>query len=224
MTRIELAEAVAVLTRILAALSAAGQPAAGSAGADARRAIGALQADASAEISDGSTIGADLANCFALAVEAGATLDGLARAREAIEAETPTGEPGKALAAIGVWLALASEATIISDTDFTSRDEVDAVVARMHAAFLAAEDAAADADQSDGYRALVTLHGATVRDLVARSRPLPQMVSYSFARRFPAAMLANRLYGDASRTDELVAENHPVHPAFMPAAIRALGI
>jgi prophage DNA circulation protein len=38
----------------------------------------------------------------------------------------------------------------------------------------------------------------------------------------PALSLAQRLYQDAGRSDELVAEAVPIHPAFMPSRCRAL--
>jgi prophage DNA circulation protein len=69
---------------------------------------------------------------------------------------------------------------------------------------------------------MLALHAAVTRDLTQRGRPLPRMVSYNTAASLPALALANRIYGDASRTDELIAENRAVHPLFMPAAGRAL--
>jgi prophage DNA circulation protein len=48
------------------------------------------------------------------------------------------------------------------------------------------------------------------------------MVAYAFPDRRPVLAIAQALYGDAGRADELRAENKVVHPLFMPAAGRAL--
>jgi hypothetical protein len=90
------------------------------------------------------------------------------------------------------------------------------------AAFDAAEVAAADASDTDVYRALVTLHSATVSDLSTRSIPLPNLVTYSFGRSYTALGLAQRLYTDPTRAEQLVGEGKVVHPYFMPPTGRAL--
>jgi prophage DNA circulation protein len=83
------------------------------------------------------------------------------------------------------------------------------------------DKAANDFDQVT-VRALVSLRAAVMRDLTARARPLPKMVSFAFPRRQPALWIAQRLYGDGDRYAEVIAENAAVHPLFMPAAGRAL--
>ena len=86
-----------------------------------------------------------------------------------------------------------------------------------------AQDFAAAQFNNTVWRALLALHGAVVRDLGARARPLPRIVPYSVATRLPLLTLANRLFGDAGRSEELLAENRDtVHPLFMPADGRAL--
>jgi prophage DNA circulation protein len=39
---------------------------------------------------------------------------------------------------------------------------------------------------------------------------------------YPALALSNRIYADGSRSEELIAENQTVHPAFMQRDIIAL--
>ena len=51
---------------------------------------------------------------------------------------------------------------------------------------------------------------------------LPRMVSYTVGAVMPALTLANRIYADAGRADELAAENKIIHPAFCPREGRAL--
>jgi prophage DNA circulation protein len=70
--------------------------------------------------------------------------------------------------------------------------------------------------------ALITLHGAVANDLSTRALPLPAIVTYTFPQRMPALWIAQRLYQDATRTGDLIAENNPVHPLFMPETGRAL--
>jgi prophage DNA circulation protein len=48
------------------------------------------------------------------------------------------------------------------------------------------------------------------------------MVTYSFTTRMPSLWMVQRLYTDASRNDELIAENKPIHPLFMPSSGVAL--
>ena len=47
-------------------------------------------------------------------------------------------------------------------------------------------------------------------------------MSYTVGAVMPALTLANRIYADAGRADELVAENKIIHPAFCPREGRAL--
>jgi prophage DNA circulation protein len=51
---------------------------------------------------------------------------------------------------------------------------------------------------------------------------LPRMVSYQLPASLPALTVANLLYGDGARFDELIAENGTVHPAFMQRDLVAL--
>lgn len=221
MNVIDRTQAVLLLGRMLDAIASVTRDATGLAAANLRAAIGSLRADAAADIEAGA-VGDALANCFDLARQAGATLDEMARVRSAAEAEAPKGIPATAIVNAAIRFALIQEALITSDTDFASRDDVDRVLDRMDTAFDAAETVAADSRDTATYRALVALHAAVAHDLSVRSRPLPRIVKFSFPNRRPALVLANFLYGDASRTDELIAENKPVHPAFMPQAVRVL--
>jgi prophage DNA circulation protein len=48
------------------------------------------------------------------------------------------------------------------------------------------------------------------------------MLQWRFSKVMSTLMLAQRLYYDASRADELRNENHIIHPAFSKLAGRAL--
>ncbi|OYZ03504.1 MAG: hypothetical protein B7Y42_00565 [Polaromonas sp. 28-63-22] len=71
---------------------------------------------------------------------------------------------------------------------------------------------------ADVARALSALRAAVVRDVTARAELLQQRASYTPQAVLPALVLAHRVYQDATRSDELVARNAVVHPAFVPAA------
>jgi prophage DNA circulation protein len=70
--------------------------------------------------------------------------------------------------------------------------------------------------------ALTTLRAAVVRDVAARAEFLKQRSSYTPQTVLPAVVLAHRVYGDATRADELADRNAVPHPAFVPA--RALEV
>jgi prophage DNA circulation protein len=46
--------------------------------------------------------------------------------------------------------------------------------------------------------------------------------SFSFAQPLPALLLAQQIYGDATRADQLVGQVDPPHPLFFPASFQAL--
>lgn len=76
--------------------------------------------------------------------------------------------------------------------------------------------------QDATYNALRDLRTAVVQDLTSRGTSLAALVVVNTPLSLPAPALAQRLYKDAARADELVAEANPIHPAFMPVAFRAL--
>jgi len=214
--------AVAALKAVLDALLASGVDAASQDGAALRQLCGALSADAVGQVQAG-TFGPPLGACFAAATAAGATFAGMDQVRQEAQAVTASDLPVQRVAQTAVRLALAEIARILATTTFTSRQDIDAALARVNAAFIPAEDFAAAQFNNVVWRALLASHGDVVRDLTARARPLPRIVTYSFGTRMPLLTLANRLFGDAGRADELLAENRDtVHPLFMPGSGRTL--
>jgi prophage DNA circulation protein len=214
-------EAITVLTPVLAALADAVVDA--SAGAEFRRALGVLKSDLSNQVESGEVV-ASLSSLFDLAIRAGTTVQRMERVRVAAEAQTPFYLMGRVLMALSVRLALITETRVISQTTFASRTDVEALLAHLNDAFDSAEQDASANREAFVYRALVNLHAATVRDLLARSRPLPRMTTYTLARPTSAIRLAHRLYYNASRAEELWRENRAQtpHPLFMRPEGRAL--
>ncbi len=218
-TRI-LREAVDLLDAVLDKLIETATRASSDAAAELRRQCGAVMAQAPALIRT-NALGAPLWACYKAALAAGATADALTRLRVSIDELAAAGEPAIALKCAASRFAIIAECKALAAMTFRSKSEVDVYRTRITAAFDAAIDLAADRGEHEAMRALISLHAAATADLIARGRPLPRMIDYSFARPFPSLVVAQRIYGDASREPELVAENNPAHPLFMPAAGRA---
>lgn len=88
----------------------------------------------------------------------------------------------------------------------------------LDAEILIAGNEGADAS----FNALRTLRAAVVRDLTQRGAKLAPLMTVASPNPVPALVIAQRLYRDASRADELVVEANPRHPAFMPNSFTAL--
>lgn len=83
---------------------------------------------------------------------------------------------------------------------------------------------AGDAGDDGSYSALRALRQMTVAVLNQAGAGLPRLQQFAFNAALPALTLAERIYGDANRSGQLVAQAQPVHPAFMPTAFQALAI
>ncbi|WNC90961.1 DNA circularization N-terminal domain-containing protein [Paraburkholderia sp. FT54] len=81
---------------------------------------------------------------------------------------------------------------------------------------------AADQGEDDVYMSLRALRQSVVADLDARGSGLAATATFTFGATLPALTLANRMYRDSTRSDELVAQVDPVHPAFLPTQFNAL--
>ena len=81
---------------------------------------------------------------------------------------------------------------------------------------------AGDAGDDDTYMALRALRSAVVTDLRTRGAQLSAMTTFAFGASLPSLTLATRMYKDPSRSDEIVTEADPIHPAFMPSSFQAL--
>lgn len=222
MNRRDLNEAVSILTLQLNAILGLLRGQDGLASAKARTLIGEAIANAGQDIG-AATVGAKLFACFEQARILGATRVQMDSIRKLMLTQAPQGLAAVAIAISGVYFSLIEQAQIIAATTFVSHADVDALLVTMNAAFEPAEEFAGDAtDDPSLYQAIVALHSNITRDLIARARPLPRLVSYSFSIVQPALVLAQRLYQDPSRAEDLVAENRIVHPAFMPMQGRCL--
>ena len=83
-------------------------------------------------------------------------------------------------------------------------------------------EAAAASGADDLYRGWRALTALAMRDMIARAQSLPSLSSYATGTPLPAVALAQLLYQDPTRADQLAALNDVPHPLFMPAAGVAL--
>jgi prophage DNA circulation protein len=167
-------------------------------------------------------IGPELDSCFALAVQAGATLAQMEAVRRNTALETPQTLGGALIQNSLIQWCLAMESLIIANMTFDSRSDVDQIKAMMQTPFEDAEEQAADDMVQAVYQALVALHGSVVMHLCDVARPLPSMLNYQFAAPSNTLVIAYRLYSDSTRADQVRNENKIIHPAFAPARGQAL--
>ena len=81
---------------------------------------------------------------------------------------------------------------------------------------------AGDNGDDDSYSALIALRQAVVTALTTTGATLPSLETFTFNAPLSALVMANRLYQDSTRSDELIQEANPIHPAFMPTSLKAL--
>ena len=193
----------------------------GSLGINAKATIGWTSANCLMLIYYGF-IGGPLDSCFDQVRQAGATLPKMEEVRIMLSVEAPTTLGGTIIRDRAIQLCMAQQGKIISSMVFTSRQDVDALIYAIQGPFNDAEETAADTMSGADYIAIVELKAAIVNHLVSTARPLPSMLTYQFAAALPSLVISYKLYGDASRYDEIRNENKVVHPAFCPTIGQAL--
>jgi hypothetical protein len=208
--------AVLTLNAILDVTPTKGRP-----GADLRTAIGDFTTFG-LELIQYDQSGPRIADIFELARRNGISLAELSYVRTTAFNQEPVTAGGVLYRNSLVHLSLATEADIIANTEFKSRNAAEAMKDQMNDAFDAMEEQAADSMDSATYRALVTLHAAVTEYCVTAQYPLPVMLNFRFAQAGPTLVFAYKLYDDASRADQLKEENSVIHPMFMLNFGRAL--
>ena len=222
MKRVDATEAADIVGRMMQNLLRT-VPAQGRAGSAARTAINDTRMNA-LPLLMADDFGPTFANAFEATFLAGCTLPAMIDVRMQTELEEPQ-LPGAILVRdTGINFCLAIEGRVIAAMTFVSRQDVETLKANIAPSFADAEEIAADAMDSQTYQALVALHAAINNHLVRTALPLPRMVNYSFHEPLPSLVMAYRLYGDASRADEIRDENNIVHPAFCPPSGQALAV
>jgi prophage DNA circulation protein len=118
----------------------------------------------------------------------------------------------RALRALVRRVAVANLARVQTDADHASyQDALDArdtVLSRI-------DDEVEQAVDDDAIAVLLALRARTAKAIPASGATLPYLITYTPPATVPSLVLAQRLYGDASRADEIVARNSIRHPAFI---------
>lgn len=118
-----------------------------------------------------------------------------------------------AVAALSPAVA-AYQAASVEDASSTRADVLTAVDREI--------TAAGDAGDDGVYASLRATRATIVQAFNTEGAGLPTLKTVVTRRPMPSLALAQRLYRDASRADDLVARAGPPHPAFMPVSFRAL--
>lgn len=190
-------------------------------GSNLRRQIGRVRGDYFALLCNGGFAIA-LLTCFRLAHDANVQPARLAYVRQQLYEEEPSGPIATNIVMTAITFCLATESRMVANMTFVSRDDCEAMMKKMKIAFDAARDLAADAIDSNTYQTLTFLAGGLTNHLATSARPLPRMVNFNMALSLPSLAASHRIYYVADRAEELAAENHVIHPAFMPMALRGL--
>lgn len=157
-----------------------------------------------------------------------ATYSALAEQNQPVSATYPAGvqvqSAGNATRALFRRSMVIAASELSADYQPHSSAEAADVRSMLASALQDEIELAGNTGDDEAYQSLKALRAAVVQDLNTRAALLPTMVVVRTAEPIPALLLAHRLYDDIGRTDELVAEARPVHPAFMPTAFKALSI
>lgn len=196
--------------------------------------LGVAFQTAAANPSDSATLGA-AAQAYVVGVAAAANdpgdairlVSGLATFTPSNS--TPPGPVGAAMAsmqtALGALLrrtALAQLAVCVTTYQPSSQNDAYNVLASVVDLFDSEIDVAGDAGDDASYLALRALRQAVYADLNARGADLAVVATFSFNSPLPALALANRIYRDATRADQLVQQIQPIHPGFCAREFSAL--
>lgn len=119
-------------------------------------------------------------------------------------------------------LSAGAMASAAADVPLRSYDDAMVLLAAVSDTLDRAMLNAGDNGEDGLYEALMVLRSQTVSLLQARGASLAPMVQQRFGASLPVLYLANRLYQDAGRSDDLTDMANPVHPAFMPRTFKAL--
>ena len=222
MTGDEADEVLGIVQRMGPHILSAALDSTGSVGTALRRAVGMLISDVN--MINMPSFAFAFSVCLDLCRQSKATLATIDRVRKAALQEKPVSLPAVLTVNAIVRLTLATEARIIAYMVLRSRDEVERVATAMNDAFSQSSEVAADDCDQGTYMALINLHGSVTGYLADRGRVLPRVITYKYQMVMPALRMAQRAYANPSRYQELINENHVVHPAFCPTEGKMLAV
>lgn len=187
-----------------------------------RRLISILRGNAEDAVR-GETLGTQLAEIFLAADAAGATFTGVDNVRLYLMTQSASRSIyTQIIFRSALVMVLALESRIIVRTTFKTQDQVTNTIVYMRDAFDAARNVSVDEVDALVYQTITTMAGALINHLSIRELQLPRTLIYNIQMPMPSLYLANRIYQDATRADELETENDVVHPLFMPRKLKVL--
>lgn len=213
-------EAAPIVDAVLAALLT-WTPTRGRDGADLRATANDVRANV-LQLLQSDSIGPPLAECFQLARATGVSIKNIENVRATAAAFIPALAGATMIRDALIMFCLETQAHLLVETEFVSREDVERTRAMFNASFASIEEDVADRMDAMTYRAIVQLHAAISFFLVETARPLPRMLRFRFNLPLSTLAIAQKLYADAGRADELRHENKVVHPAFCQRSGRAL--
>ncbi len=121
-----------------------------------------------------------------------------------------------------VVLCTGAMAAAAVDANPTSRDEAEQLIQQVSEQLDKALLLAGDRGDDELYSSLLSIRSSFLETMQQRSAALSDLVQINIGRPMPALALANRIYQDAARANELIQEANVPHPAFMPSTMWVL--
>jgi hypothetical protein len=187
-----------------------------------RRLISIMQGDTQGAVRD-PTLGTQLQAIYQGVAAAGSSYTGIEAARQYLMQQS-AGESlySQALFRSALLMTLSAESLIITNIKFTNQDDAKSMI--MHVQDMFEEAKAVGIDDIDvmTYQALNALGGKLVSYLSSAVLQLPRLVKYDARFPMPSLYLAQRIYRNPTKSDEIEGENAVVNPAFCPRILRVL--
>jgi hypothetical protein len=215
-------DAAAMLTTYLNTLLAAIPPGTAPEINKVRGLIATLRANAD-EAVRGTTLGTDLSAINVAAFNANASYAGI----EAVRVYLMTQVASRSLLTQMIFrsaltMTLALQSKIVVRMTFKTKEQVRNMILHRRDAFDAAKAVGIDEVDVLVYQAINAMGGALMNHLATVELELPRFVTYTTQTPMPSLYLANRIYQDPSRYEEIEDENDVIHPAFCPITLRVL--
>ena len=132
------------------------------------------------------------------------------------------GEIAETVNTLIIVLCSGAMAVAASESNPTSRDEAELITRRVAEQLDIALLISGDRAEDGLYGELLLVRSSFLDTMSAISSELSELMQFNSAQPLPALALANRLYQDAARANELIQESNVPHPAFMPVSMKVL--
>jgi prophage DNA circulation protein len=132
------------------------------------------------------------------------------------------GRNQQALVALVSGSAVIALGRVYARTEFAAQDDADTARDQLADLIDGLATAAADGGDDQGFLSWQSYYQSAIDDLTTRAKQAPSTLSFTMGIAVPSLVLAQRLYQDPSRGDELVARNLSPHPLFVGPSVQAL--